>query len=271
MKNYQLIVSLLVLSLSITACQSKDKFEPTDFKLNLEFESTEDLNWVTIPSDMENQDKEIFMVDGTLHMSGENRLHGLGMKYKLEPGLLVHYRTRSSAAGPCYRAGVGFSSEQTQSKGIGLGGCPDAIHDAEAVFNRDHYGDSIFAKLPIRGSVPVIADEWVDRIFWIPSEGDQLYYLASNTNDPEHITYGAVTLPEDWQTTRWDTDVSAFFDAEGGDLVSQYVDIDFVRIADGPLSDYLYYNLPAYLENREDIDQFLGETPEPMPELEPMS
>jgi hypothetical protein len=271
MKHYQLVVSLLVLILSLSACQSKPKFDPEDIELELEFESADDLNWVTIPSEVGNLDTVMFLVDGALHLSEGSQLRSIGMKYKLEPGLLVHYRTRSAAAGPCYRAEISFAPDQTQSKGIGLGGCPDAIHDIEAIFNRDHYGDSISAKLPLRGSVPVIADEWVDRIFWITPEGDQLYYLASNTNDPEHITYGSVILPEGWQTARWDTGVSGFFDAGVGDLASQYVDIDFVRIADGPLSGYLYSNLPAYLENREEIDLFLEQTPEPLPELEPMS
>ena len=260
MKHYRLITILIILTLSLTACQKKP--DPVDIVLDLEFESESDINWVSFPPELENLDMETIMVNGVLHMSGENQLFGLNMKYNLEPGLLVHYRPRSSEAGPCYSAGLGFDPDPAQNKTFSLGGCPDSLLNAEVVFNRDHFGDSIGARLPIRGSVPVVADAWVDLIFWITPERDQLYFFATNTDDPEHVTYGSVLLPEDWQVTRWNTGIAAYFeDEEGG------VDVDFARIAKGPLASYLYYNVPAYLENQEEIDQFLEQSPEPMPEL----
>ena len=244
-------------------------YEPVTIKLELTFDSVDDLKWLGFWDYSESQDhaQEDTWKDGFVHLGAGNTFGSLGVNYSLEPGQIVHIRTRAGE-NTCYSVGIGVDL-QGSNKEIRLDGCTGGLYQASTVFNRDHEGDSIFGSMPLSGSVPAFAGEWTDKLIWLNETGDQLYYVITNPDDPVNVMYGAVELPEDWQYDRWGIGVNGFFDIGASSQTSNYVDVDLIRVGTGSLKSYLAEYVPAYLENLEDIDSFLSEVPELMPELQP--
>ena len=266
------LVAVLFVAFVLPGLKKPDELtlEPVKIKLDLEFESADDLRWFQIfnVNGEPVNDPQGALVDGVLRLGKDNIYSFTNMTYDLEPNLFVHFRTRSGG-NTC--GGVGFEKGLPgQSKGIGLENCTDGIFSASIVFNRDHFGDSIFANPPMTGSVPGFEDEWVDAMIWLNESGDQFYYFINNPNDTAQVMYGSVALPEDWQYDRWGIGVSAYYDMdEVSNLPSGYKDIDFIRIGSGTLQSYLNEYIPTYQENKQELDAFLAKPAQAMPELQP--
>ena len=282
MKKKFFILSTIILALALLVVlfvafvlpglkkPDEDVLEPVKIKLDLEFESAEDLRWMqifTFNGEPVN-DPQGALVEGALCFGGDNIYSFTNMTYDLEPGMFIHFRTRSGG-NTC--GGVGLNQNMMdQSKGFSLENCTDGMFAASVVYNRDNFGDSIYANLPLTGSVPGFKDEWVDAIIWLNESGDQFYYFINNPENTAQIMYGSVALPEDWQYDRWGIGVSAYYDMlEGANHPSGNKDIDFIRIGSGTLQSYLNDYVPAYQENKEELENFLSTPPQAMPELLP--
>ncbi len=243
--------------------------EPPKIKLDLEFESEDDLNWMNLISNQgsPSTSPNSALSAGTLKLSKENHFFAAGLQYSLEPNHFVHLRVRPSQGQVCYGVGLEYSDTPNQSQSIGLDACTNNAYNAGAVFNLDHFGNSIFAQLPLSGTVLANQDAWNDLILWLPPGSDQLYLLVSDPDDPAFIMYGATSLPEDWQVNRWNVSITAYFDDSTDATPQTALDIDFIRIGQGPLVNYLYHSVPAYLENQDELNSFFSQTPAPLPEL----
>ena len=240
---------------------------PPKMKLELEFEDAADLKWLQLfnKDGTLAEDTNAALVDGVIHLGKGNPFTFFNVMYEIAPNQFVHFRTRSGER-TCGSVGL-EKGLPDQNKAIHLEYCTDSIQDALAVFNRDHFGDSIFADLPRSGSVRGFTDEWIDKIIWINENGDQIFYLITNTADPAQVMYGSVALPEDWLYDRWGFGVGGYFDA--GENAEEYIDVDFIRVGSGTLKSYLTESVPAYLENQEELDAFLEMPAAPMPDLLP--
>ena len=242
---------------------------PLKIYLDLEFESEDDVKWLNaLKYDGEwlNHPKDSLR-DGYLHMGSETGLAFFNVAYGVEPNRFVHVRTRSGG-GVCSSLALQYG-EQDWDKGIELATCVDSLFNSHATHNRDFFGDSVNCEIFMSGSVASFEGEWVDRIMWINETGDQLFLVAANSNDPSFITYGSIMLPEDWQYNRWNPKIDAYFD-DPSDL-SNYMDVDFIRTGSGMLKDYLAENIPAYTENKDEMDAFLDSPAREMPPLLPFT
>ncbi len=233
--------------------------DPVDIKLDLQFDRADDLAWLGLMYMDDKPGKEIQIEDGMLHLTADQRVLAFDLKYQLEPGYVLHYRTRVSAAGPC---------NEIKVSGLAFGGCVDGLYDFSASRDLDEYGSGYHGELPVHGSVPALGDVWVDRIVWLNPAGDAMYYVITNTDSPEFVMYGSVAIPEESQDDRIGVWLDSYFEFDSPKASGQYHDIDFIRMVRGSLESYLFYHVPAYLENEEEMDAFLAEPPSPMPELQ---
>ena len=278
-----LCIALLILAMLLSACGQSETpaaVAPTpvetspaptpvsqELVLDLPFNGVEDMAFVmTFSSEGQYQVSEEDFADGALHMAGDGELSVINVIQTLEPGMIAHFRTRSSGVGPCYTARFGFFVEGqlgNMEKAILLDSCPENLYRISSVDFAD--GGEVETSLSLSGSVPVFADEWVDTIFWLTPDGETIYYFITNPDDTVHVSYGAVALPEEWQSPEWFLDLLGFFEPEMGNLADMYVDVDFIRVARGDLDSYLYSNVPAYLENQALLDTFLAQAPQSFP------
>ena len=241
---------------------------PPKMKLELEFESEDDLKWFQFfeMNGDTTENSQAALIDGAIRFGRQNTFPACNIKYEISANQFVHFRTRSSGL-ICGNEGLERGLTD-QSKAVVLGNCTDELTDATAIFNRDSYGDTIYASLPVSGSLPGFENEWLDEILWLNETGDQVFYVAYNPDNPVLVLYGSVALPKDWQYDSWGIHIGAHYQAGEG-AESAYRDVDFIRIGLGSLKSYLYYFVPAYQENQAELDAFLETSPGPLPELLP--
>ncbi|MCB2214365.1 hypothetical protein KQH50_03100 [bacterium] len=241
--------------------------DPAKTRLELSFDSPDDLDWITFAPEDEAADIENVIQDGVLHLAGGGSIFAVNNRYELESGYLIHYRLRTSEDGPCFGTGLEFAPNGEQTKSIGVDGCGNNALNVGAAFNKDNDGDTIGSSLPLRGTVPLLADQWVDIVFWISDAGDEIRYVFGHTSGQQQVAYGGVTLPEDWQSERWRNGLVIYFDTAEGEIEQVYVDVDSIKVASGSLSSYLYYDFPAYESYQDEIDAFLAQPAADFPEL----
>ena len=241
--------------------------EAVKLKLDLAFDSVDDLKWLGFWDYSESQEhaQEDTWEDGFVHLGAGNTFGSLGVNYSLEPGQIVHIRTRAGE-NTCYSNWIGVDMHGS-SKEISLGGCTGGIFQVSA--DQNSSDGNVFGSMPLSGSVPAFAGEWMDKIIWLNETGDQLYYVITNTDDPSNVMFGAVELPEDWQHDRWGIGVNGYFETWENGQTSNYVDVDLIRVGTGSLLSYLSEYVPAYQENQEEFADLFAQEPEPMPELHP--
>jgi hypothetical protein len=237
-------------------------------KLDLEFDTADDLKWIQVSTNGETQNpnSQEVLKEGFIRLGEDNPYNAVGVLYGFEPGQFIHFRTRTGER-TCGFAGLEIGLPN-QSKGIKFDGCADDLYNVTAVFNVNHFGDSLFANLQTVGSVPMFKDVWIDEIMWLNESGDQLYYVVALSDDAAHVMYGSVALSEDWQYDNFGYDAGGWFDEN--QTPAPYYDIDLIRVGSGTLKDYLAEYIPAYQENKDELDAFLEKPAQPMPELLPL-
>ena len=237
--------------------------QPATMLLDLELDDLDDQNWFDFPFEepghVDQLPGELVLYDGGIHLGGSSPVDWTNPKSELYVNYILHMRLRTGSSGPCHAVAAYIPLDNGERKVIALSGCPNASYNTYATLD-DGMGGGVSAWLETWGTVPVIANEWIDMALWVHPDGDKLFYAIANASDPDHILYGGASLPENWQTGRWRLDVSAYMYEPLG-TENQYLDIDFFKIARGDFATYLYYNFPAYLIYEEEIDQYLSETP----------
>ena len=106
--------------------------------------------------------------------------------------------------------------------------------------------------------------QWIDYILYTSPEGDRVYAIAGDAENNTDIVYATYSIPGELQSQVLYPAFMVFFDENAND---QFYEVDYVNISVGTLESYLSRDLPAYLENKEKIDKFFSEVPEPLPEL----
>ena len=237
--------------------------EPVDMIVDLELDDIDDLEMFELPyEDFDQQEQppsEVILYDGVIHLGGNSPIDFVNPKPVLYHNYLVHLRARTGKYGPCFAMGTYFQLEEGRRKVLSLSGCPNNNYTSYAWLD-DGKGGGTRAWLEAWGAVPVIADEWVDMVLWLHPDGNKVFFAFSNTSDPIHIIYGGASLPDHWQSSRWKVAINGYMYPKWG-TEDQYLDVEFLKFAEGDLGSYLYYNFPAYMIFKEEIDLFLIETP----------
>jgi hypothetical protein len=197
-----------------------------------------------------------FLKDGVLHMDKNNALGEARPVMKVHPGSIVHVRLRTGENGPCFFAMLSNPLGSGIFQNLRVTGCPG--HELGMDATKNQLGSSpLQASIPSYGMASVSADQWIDVIFWLNDKGDSVFYFAGDPTDVNHLFYGSVGLPSDWQTTNWEFSFGGYFHEEKASPET-YVEVDFVRYSYGNITDYLTNNLPGYLANQTDVDTVLS-------------
>ena len=247
--------------------QKETPLAPPTIKLDLDFEKEDDLNWIKLfkPGEDESLEKQDALLDGTIRLGDESAFATMDMIYELEADHFLHIRVKSG--GEICGSDNLINHSNEFGKAIRFESCSDNRYHVAMLEYTSNSGDNIGAYLPASGSVPAIEDEWIDEIFWINESGDQIYYFVTMPEYPGMVMYGAVALKEEWKGDRWGVVLDAYFEQDENGLAKGYRDIEMIRVGKGNIKTYLTYFVPAYEENKEELDAFFENPVEPMPEL----
>ena len=225
--------------------------------LDLEFDEPGDADWFDKGAEREITNEEI-IADSSLRIGDGIPLQFVKLRPGLAPGSLVHFQFRISSDA-CFPIDLRMEKEGDDGESLfRLSGCSMNEMGLNAVRNVPD-SESTQGMLSLSNSVLANPDTWTDVIFWLHPDGDKLFYLIGQD---EQLSYGSVTIPEDWQTDTASLMVQSWFDNE-----TQHLDINSLRVAEGSLKDYLAENLSAYQPVQSDVDSFLESEPQAFPEL----
>lgn len=262
-----LMIAVIVLLVLIAAAGAvyliffqNNKPEELSISSSLDFDDAADEAWLDLLPLEENGENLTpdagYLFEGSLRTGPETGLGGANVKMGLQPGALVHVRIRASGAGPCFP--VELFSPNGDGTTLRVSGCTFNTLGANLLLNQPD--KTLGAPMPFKGMVTISPDEWLDIVFWYNTEGDAVFYFAGMDSDPNQFAYGAVSLPEEWQPNFWVVYFGGFYGGEEA-TSAMHIDADFVRFAYGPVTNYLYYNLPGYLTYQESVDAFMLEEP----------
>jgi hypothetical protein len=210
--------------------------------LELNFDSESDINW-------------LFNTDSLIYHEGYVRLghNGANINYIPENGSIYHARIRSTT---CGGAALGpYRVDSCLNNQIGF----------DVVLDDDQQNRHISTGcINMRGGAILNMGQWIDYILYTSPEGDSIYAIAGDAENNTDIVYAAYSIPEELQSQILYPVFLVFSDENAND---QVYEVNYVNISVGTLESYLSRNLPAYLENKEKIDKFFSEVPEPLPEL----
>jgi|GEM_PF-4185058 len=212
--------------------------------LSLSFDNKDDINWFS------NQDNMI-QQDGYIHIDSVPNFNGGNINYMPENGSVFHVRARSKTCGA-----VALGPYRLENN-------PSGPLCFDAVIDDSQQNTSLFTgALNLDGSAFLNMGQWIDYILYTSPEGDRVYALVSDS--PETIAYTSYAIPPDMRSLDLFPVIMVFYNQPG-----EYMDIDSVNIAKGSLQGYLDENLPAYSANREEIDRFLSQEAQLLPDMMP--
>ncbi len=251
-----LVVGGVYLSVQVNDAQAAKNITPTpaeiSLSLDLSFDQVEDQNWFDLlpggSDDPAITSSTNFIRDNALVFEPATGLGGVNAKMQLEPGSFFHIRMKANTDKICVNTGI-FTPVEGGEKRLSLGACPYDVFSVQAILN----SPTTPRFDPIQGNGLVLLEpgQWIDLIFWQNNTGDKIYYFAANPQDSNKFLYGGIELPKDWQTDFW----VVYFGA-GSDLENQSMSVDFLRYGYGQVIDYLYYQSPAYLTHKVEVDDY---------------
>lgn len=206
--------------------------------LELNFDDKSDINWLS------NTDN-ITYYEGYIRIKHE----GANINYIPENGFIYHARIRSTTCG-----GAALGPYRIDS-------CLNNPIWFDVVLDDDQLS---IGSINMNGSAILNMGQWIDYILYTSPGGDRVYAIAGDAENNTDIAYSNYSIPGELQSQMLYPVFLAFFDENAND---QFYEIDYVNISEGTLESYLSRNLPAYLKNKEKIDKFFSEAPEPLPEL----
>ncbi|HOO28246.1 MAG TPA: hypothetical protein PLU43_07255, partial [Lachnospiraceae bacterium] len=268
-RNVGLLICVIVLCIAVVCLavwlikdrmHGKESFE--DVILNLEFDDKEDLYWVENISS-----KELLRMqkNGHIHFDSDGPREFI-LKYRIKGGELVHYRVRNAESGPSFFAGLSYGTAGSKSEMQQIRFIPNSFSPVSCIYMVDFMdgGEPLGSwEGEFQGSAIMNTGQWHDVIYYLPEDADSVYVILSD-EEQDKIAYLSFVLPEDWRHEDWQLMLNPFFD-EG--VSGQSVDLDFVRVSDSTLSDYLKNHISSYQTHKERLDQFLAKGADQIPVL----
>lgn len=257
------LASLLMggLIMAVFFMRSLKTSESSVIYLELNFEEVDDqqaLSLLPITENQSNLEPDVnFLMDGALRLGGKSDLGAVSFKHDASPGRITHVRMRMAEEGPCSYFEL-FSPHGKTDFSIRLSGCPRDDMQTLAMISWNN-GKTVEVNLKSYGGLELNPNEWFDLVFWLHPDGDKIIYVGGYETNPEQFLYGAISLPPDWQSYRWGISLGGFFggiDAEN--LAACYTDVDFARLSDGDLLNYLDDYFPVYQNHQDVLNEFLN-------------
>lgn len=219
--------------------------EPTkegfSVSLELNFDSSDDLQEINVTD-------ENLLQDGSLNLANEN-LQDIILQRHIAMGDIVHTRMRIAPNGPCFFVTTKMNAFQPDpgEKLLRFSSCPNQPYTFEWVTNTDT-GESSEEKQNLEGGISIRPEGWFDTLFWLNPDGQTLFALAEMDGQFETITY---EIPEDWQSEEVEFIIGVWPD-QGQE---QYLDVDFIRVAEGSLEMYIAEYFPTYGSQSEQTSE----------------
>lgn len=229
--------------------------EAYSIMMDLEFEDLQDFSWMQlvgqkVESGEINETDYPNLIDGGVYSLKAQTM----MNYKLVPGSFVHFRV---LPGEADRNGALFFLSFVPELGrMAAYNIPFSNHSpasAEIVDDFGFYSEEAF------GSSILVEHKWMDVLVYLDTSGQTLRYIISDLGDETAIAFGGVRVLEEWVGREYQIEINVPFEYWENELgvgtpISQF---EFIRYGDGSLTDYLKINMPAYINNRQQVDDFL--------------
>lgn len=248
---------LSAFSLPAAALQPREKAVTVGFELN--FDSPDDLNNLEIwNSDDQNVNPDDVVKNGVMRISKDLHLRGARLGEAYGYGNILHTRLRASAD-TCFPVQLTQDAlfEGDDNKHTQISGCTGNVMGAMLVRDmpEEH---QMFGGFKLDGSVRVNPDEWLDFIFWLDPDGEKMFVLTGNKSE---AAFGSLPKSDGWPVKDMHLAIGLWADSP------RYLEVDFIRQAEGSITEYLAENMLAYGNNKETIDAFLKADPRAFPQF----
>lgn len=119
-----------------------------------------------------------------------------------------------------------------------------------------------------QGSPMIVEHRWVDIIVYLEQSGETIRYFIYDIENEESMSYGGVRVFEEWIGHEYNIELNIPFEYWENEIgieapISQ---IEFIRFANGSLTGYLSENIPAYNHNQKQVNDFLDQDIEFIPQ-----